>query len=141
MKNKLKVSRFIENNFQTLSNFDVLDECNLELFSGFILELSNKENKNSISRIPEGIYTCVKRNSKKYGDHFHVLDVVGRSYILIHHGNYFDDTKGCLLPGRKLVDIDGDGLKDVTSSKKTMTRLNHFLPKKFELCITNKFDV
>jgi len=139
MKNKLEISRFLEDKYQTLAKFFVLDHCELELFSGYILELPDKDNKTSISRIPQGSYTCVKRNSPKYSDHFHVLDVEKRSYILIHHGNYNTDTRGCLLPGKDLIDINGDGLKDVTSSKKTMAKLNELLPDEFELCIINEF--
>ena len=37
------------------------------------------------------------------------------------------------------VDIDGDGLRDVTHSKKTMNMLNKLLPRTFELSIYNQF--
>ncbi len=57
MKNRLEISRFSEDKHQTLANFFVLDNCELELFSGHILELPDKDNKTSISRIPQGSYT------------------------------------------------------------------------------------
>ena len=136
---RLEVLRFSENEFQTLAKFIVFDDYNCELAQGYILELPDRNNKNSISRINEGVYECVKRNSEKYGDHFHVLNVFDRSYILIHVGNYYTNTRGCLLPGNSLSDINGDGLKDVTGSGVTMKILNDLLPENFELKITNQF--
>ena len=135
---RLEVLRFSENEQQTLSKFIVFDDYNCELAQGFILELPNKNNQTSISRINEGEYDCVKRNSEKYKDHFHVLDVPERSYILIHVGNYHTDTRGCLLPGDSLVDINKDGLKDVVNSGNTMKILNRILPKEFKLIIKNQ---
>ena len=132
---RLEVIRFHEDRFQTLSKFVVIDNYNCELIEGYILELPDNCNQNNISRIPEGEYACVKRNSEKYGDHFHVLDVPNRSYILIHHGNYHTDTRGCLLPGQGLEDINKDGLKDVVKSKSTMKLLNNNLPDVFTLII------
>ena len=139
MSYRLEVLRFYENEYQTLSKFIVLDDYNCELAQGYILELPDRNNQRSIYRIPEGDYTCVKRYSEKYRDHFHVLDVENRDFILIHYGNYYTNTRGCLLVGSGLVDIDGDGLRDVTHSKKTMNMLNKLLPRTFELSIYNQF--
>ena len=136
---RLEVLRFSENEFQTLSKLIVFDDWNCEIAQGYMLELPDKNNQQSISRIYEGEYDCVKRVSEKYGDHFHVLNVDGRSYILIHHGNYHTNTKGCLLPGDGLADINGDGLKDVVNSKNTMEMLNEVLPNEFKLVIKNQF--
>lgn len=135
---KLEVLRFSENDKQSLSKFIVFDDNDCELGEGYILELPDRGNETSISRIPEGEYDCVKRNSEKYGDHFHVLNVCNRSYILIHHGNFYRNTRGCLLPGDGIVDIDNDGLKDVVNSKKTMKMLNELLPEQFKLVIKNQ---
>lgn len=135
----LEVLRFFENDFQTLAKFIVFDDWNCELAQGYILELPDRCNEIKTSRIYEGEYECVKRYSKKYGNHFHVLDVCGRTYILIHHGNYYTDTKGCLLPGDSLSDINDDGLRDVTNSKKTMKMLNDLLSDKFKVVIKNQF--
>tara|TARA_R110000772_G_scaffold1337_2_gene4664 strand:+ start:3283 stop:3699 length:417 start_codon:yes stop_codon:yes gene_type:complete len=135
---KLEIIRFSENSRQTLSKFIVFDDYNCELAQGFMLELPDNNNERRISRINEGEYDCIKRNSKKYDNHFHVLNVVDRSYILIHKGNYNRDTKGCILPGSGLIDIDGDGLLDVVSSVPTMKMLNRILPNKFKLVIKNQ---
>lgn len=108
------------------------------LFDGLVklactLELPWLNNQFQISCIPTGIYTVVKRYSPKYGHHFHILDVPDRDYILGHHGNFFTDILGCVLFGNNHVDINSDGLKDVTSSKAKMKELNSILPDKFKL--------
>ena len=136
----LEIIRFSENSEQTLSKFIVLDSFDCELAQGYILELPDRNNQIGISRIDEGEYECVKRFSEKYNDHFHLLDVPGRTWILIHVGNYNTDTRGCLLPGAGLVDIDGDGLKDVTNSGNTMRMLNEVLPDSFTVVIRNRFQ-
>ncbi len=75
------------------------------------------------------------RTSQKYKRHFHVTNVPGRSYILIHPGNYHTQILGCILPGKSLVDIDGDGYRDVTSSKATLNKLLELAPDGFKLVI------
>lgn len=133
------IIRFSENDTQTLGKFTILDEWNCEVMQGYTLELADRNNQRRISRIYSGEYQVVKRNSPKFKDHFHVLEVPGRDWILIHKGNYHDDTNGCILVGSNLVDIDGDGLKDVTNSGNTMDKLNHILPDEFDLEIINHF--
>jgi hypothetical protein len=135
----LEIIRFSESDKQTLSKFIVFDDYNCELAQGFMLELPDRNNETGVSRINEGEYDCVKRISEKYGNHFHILNVEDRSYILIHVGNYYTNTRGCLLPGDRLVDINNDGLKDVVKSGKTMKMLNELLPEKFKLVIKNQF--
>ena len=120
---------------QTLGEFTIYEDRVKPIFDCKTLELEEDKNARRDDCIPRGTYTVVKRNSPKYGDHFHVIDVPDRSYILIHHGNYNRDILGCILVGRKHVDIDGDGLKDVTASKGTMKDLNKLLPNKFTLKI------
>lgn len=134
-----EVSRFEEDNKQTLSEFTIYNDDCEKVFEGYILELPDNNNERSISRINSGVYECVKRHSAKYGDHFHVLGVLDRDYILIHVGNYHTDTRGCLLPGSNLTDINHDGFRDVISSGPTMGKLNDILPEKFQLTIINNF--
>ena len=99
------------------------------------LELPWRENKRRISCIPTGTYRVIRRKSPKYGQHFHILNVESRSYILIHNANYYFQLLGCIGVGRDHADINGDGLMDITSSRSTMTRLLNLLPKEFELVI------
>lgn len=99
------------------------------------LELPWKENRNRVSCIPKEKYRVIKRWSKKYGWHFHILDVPNRSYILIHHGNYFYDFLGCIGVGEKFAFINKDAHLDITSSKATMKKLLKELPDEFDLII------
>jgi len=104
----------------------------VKLFSFKTLELPWLDNQSRISCIPEGTYTVVVRHSNKYSRHLHITDVEGRSYILIHWGNYAasmnprsgkSDILGCVLVGKAHLDIDGDGIKDITSSKVTFNKI------------------
>ena len=108
------------------------------------LELAWKNNNRKVSCIPKGKYKVRKRTSAKYGEHFHILDVKNRDFILIHHGNYAgslnpktnkSDILGCILVGSGLKDLNNDGILDVTNSKKAMAELLKYLPNEFELNI------
>lgn len=99
-----------------------------EIFSCKTLELPWRNNEQFISRIPPGEYRVVRRESQQYKQHWHVKDVRGRELILIHPGNFKKDSSGCILVGRDIRDIDGDGWRDVTSSKPTMRQLNNVIP-------------
>lgn len=116
---------------QTIGILFVVDELNRIVFDCFTLELPSFGNKKKASNIPVGKYKVVKRNSPKYGNHFHILDVPNRDYILIHQGNYYTQIEGCVLVGKELKDINKDGIKDVTESVNTMKILNDLLPDKF----------
>ena len=133
---KLKLLRTaqtpVKNPQQTEGVLYVIDD-NKIIFDCKTLELPWENNERRISCIPDGNYKCVKRVSKKYGHHWHVLDVENRSLILIHHGNYNRDTLGCILVGKEFKDINKDGLEDVTSSVSTMNKLRKLLPDEFEL--------
>ena len=119
---------------QTLGTLQLLDD-NKEIFSCKTLELPDLDNQKSVSCIPKGIYIVTPRTSPKYGLHFLVNNVINRDAILIHHGNYYTDILGCILVGTSHVDINGDNLKDVTSSKVTLKKLLELAPKGFELTI------
>ncbi len=108
------------------------------------LELKWMDNQRSISCIPEGTYDVVPRYSNKYGNHLHITDVEGRSLILIHWGNYagsinprtgYPDIRGCIMVGTAFMDLDGDGIVDITSSKKTFRELMKVAPDGFILDI------
>lgn len=133
---KAVLTRLAHEKKQTLGEMNFYSDL-LNVFSCKILELPDKDNQNSISRIPVGQYNCVLRWSQKYKWHYHVENVHGRSYILIHFGNYYTNTRGCLLAGTSFADINKDGLRDVTSSKKTMKRMIDIAPDEFQLTIIN----
>ena len=107
------------------------------LFTCKALELPNLRNEPYISRIVAGRYLCKKRHSQKYGWHYHITGVPGRTLILIHPGNYNRDTKGCILLGAEFIDINADGQLDVTSSRKTVAAFEALMPEEFFITITD----
>lgn len=131
---------------QTHGTLTVYDEdSGEEVFKCRTLELPHLDNQRNISCIPEGFYDVVPRTSPKYSNHLHITNVEGRSLILIHWGNYagsinprtgHSDIRGCVLVGKEFVDLDGDGLADITSSKKTFNKLMSVAPDGFVLEIT-----
>lgn len=138
---KGKLVRLVHEEKQTLGRFYLYNELK-EVFSCAVLELPFKDNENNISSICSGVYKAKVRYSNTYGWHYHVLEldgseVEGRSLILIHFGNYYKNTEGCLLFGNNFTDINGDGYRDVTSSKKTMQKLLDIAPDEFKLEISD----
>ena len=102
--------------------------------SGFrcnTLELPYLDNKTGVSCVPAGVYECFKRVSGKNGEVFELRNVVGRSYIQCHAGNYTSQIEGCILVGDSLADINKDGTPDVTNSKNTLSKLLSILPSEF----------
>ena len=99
------IQRFRYRDDQTEGNLYVLDGQNIS-FKCKTLELPWLNNRYRISCIPQGIYNVKKRYSEDYGNHFHIQDVPERDMILIHHGNYKQDTLGCVLVGKKHIDIN-----------------------------------
>ncbi|WP_299755295.1 DUF5675 family protein [uncultured Pontibacter sp.] len=130
----LRIKRQPSDSKQTLGQMEVVRN-DQAVFSCKTLELAWRNNEPQISCIPTGTYQVVKRWSQKYGNHFHVLGVPGRSYILIHVGNYYTEIRGCILVGTTHTDINRDGYRDVTSSKATLNKLLELMPKSFTLTI------
>ncbi|MGV3528067.1 MAG: DUF5675 family protein [Flavisolibacter sp.] len=70
----------------------------------FTIELPWLNNQRRISCIPEGRYRLEKRYSPKFKLHIEVLDVKGRSGILIHPANdALKELKGCIAPVSQLT--------------------------------------
>lgn len=133
----LLIERYSHGPKQTIGRAFVLDEEKFSLYDCYTLELPWKENERNISCIPDGEYQVEKRYSRKFGWHFHITDVEDRKWILIHAGNFYTDIRGCMLVGKDLKEINGDGIMDVTSSRDTMADLLGMLPKKFKLKIVS----
>lgn len=133
---RLILVRTSDNGHQTTGRLIVLGKSDtIAAFS--CLEPAWENNQRNISCIPAGRYVVKKRHHEKFGNHFHVLDVPGRDYILIHAGNYRKNTSGCILPGSGFSDINKDGQIDITQSKTAMAALNKLLPDSFILDVVD----
>lgn len=125
----LEITRLSDDSNQTLGELKVVGHP----FNCKTLELPYRDNKRRVSCIPCGVYNVVKRVSKKYGNHFHILNVENRDYILIHAANFVRQLLGCVAVGDSFKDIDNNGLKDVTNSKATLKKLLSIMPNEFKI--------
>ena len=72
----------------------------------------------SKTAIPFGYYKVELHDSPKFGRIVPILrDVEGFTYVLIHWGNYIEDTDGCILVGT------GRRGNAITDSRKAFNRL------------------
>lgn len=131
---------------QTHGTLTVYDEdTNEQVFKCRTLELPDLNNQRNVSCIPEGHYDVSPVYSQTFGSIYSVEDVSGRSLIRIHQGNYagsmnprtgHSDIRGCILVGKAFIDISGDGIADITSSKATLKELMKVAPDGFVLEVT-----
>lgn len=81
--------------------------CNGQLFLGKeqiceTIELPWRNNKRSISCVPEGRYRLVRRYQHQRGDHLMLAHVPQRELILIHPANFaLRELQGCIAPVTK----------------------------------------
>jgi hypothetical protein len=114
---------------QTLGKlFAVTDK---DIFRCRTLELPWLDNEPWISCIPEGVYNVsVLQESPKFNyPHLLIHNVPRRTDIKIHRGNFKRDITGCILVGKNFIDIDSDGLVDVTHSTDTLSKMMFMIPK------------
>jgi len=131
---KAVITRLQDGGKQTLGEFNIYDGVK-KLFSCMTLEPPDKDNQKNISCIPRGTYLVKRYKSKRFGIAFKLQHVPKRSAIVIHGGNFFDDTKGCIVVGKYFFDLNKDGLLDVADSRNTMDYLRNILPSVFYLQI------
>jgi len=120
------LNRLYDDGTRTLGRLIVYDGLD-SVCETVTLEPPWKQNERNVSCIPIGRYTLKPRRTAKFGDHYHVTDVHGRSWILFHVGNFPHNTSGCVLIGSHFVDFDGDGRMDIGESKKAFERLRKTL--------------
>lgn len=98
------------------------------------LELPYRDNKKNQSCIPKGSYPCnylPRSASGKYRSVYHVRNVQDRSGILIHAGNVPDQTKGCVLIGKRRGWLAG--VPAVLNSRSALNDFVDLMDDKFEL--------
>ena len=83
------------------------------------------DNKPNISCIPAGIYGLKPFSGNKYKDVYQIMDVPGRTYILMHIGNIERNTNGCVLSGSYYGELAGEPA--VLNSGKAMGILRDLL--------------
>lgn len=107
--------------------------------AGFMLEPAGPGGATGRLRIPAGLYALELKplGTSKFdmranalmstagGRHLgmiRLVDVPGRSEVLIHWGNYWSDTEACLLPGAGRM-TGWDGSLAVSASRDTYQRV------------------
>ena len=106
-------------------------------------------NRRSESCIPLGDYLCYRcssspdydfKDSPRFGDTFQVFDVEGRSKILFHKGNRFQDTHGCIIVAEQFGSLGGQEavLDSAAGYGEFMALLRH--DTEFSLSITDHFS-
>ena len=140
---KVLIERFWQNENQTEGMVRILNDTYKVLLKGYCIELPDRDNEKNISRIPSKIYKARKRWSQKFSWHIELLDVPNRSYILIHSGNYFTQTEGCILVGSELKDINADFNVDAINSRVFLNKMLEILPDNdlFEVIIIDDIGV
>lgn len=95
------------------------------------LELPWKQNRQSVSCIPTGIYPCRKILSPSLGECFEIMEVPNRTYVRGHKANFTRQILGCIAFGMYHADLDNDGILDVARSKDAFDGLMAVLPDEF----------
>jgi len=131
----MKIVREPDNGVQTIGKMTLLDEWGHPFYEVDTLELPEKDNEYGKSCIPKGEYEVVKHSSPHYAKCFWIHNVDGRSEILIHYGNHFFNSRGCILVGQGRGDINKDGQDDILDSQNTLAKIYEMMPNKFKLII------
>lgn len=92
-------------------------------FSCYTIEQPWRNNLEGHSCIPSGTYTCKRGQFPKHGDAFEVMNVPGRTAILIHSGNVASNFEGCIGLGDSIsaLNLDGQFEWAVLNSVKTVS--------------------
>lgn len=121
---------------QTTGILHVVDGTEI-LFTCYTLELPWRKNMRGVSCVPPGKYALVKEYSPKFKEMLYELkNVPGRSECKFHTANYVNQLNGCIAPGRSYFDLNGDGILDITNSRKTLNALHEALADITETQIT-----
>lgn len=134
----LELERKNDNGVQTIGILKVKNSSGQILLQFDTLELPYRQNQRQISCIPDGTYVINPHLSFRFGRCFELQNVPNRSNILIHKGNFNKDTKGCILIGYGVRDINNDYQLDVTNSALAMKQLRNTLTSTTTIRITSK---
>lgn len=105
----------------TLGKCYIKNEVEEVKYIGNSLERAWKDNENNESCIPEGEYDLVLEYSPRFKKNlWEIYGVPNRAECKFHAANYWYELNGCIALGINRIDINKDGVNDVTSSKATM---------------------
>jgi len=104
----------------------------------YTLEPPFLDNKKNESCIPTGTYGLVPYDSSRLGKCFLVKDVPNRTDILIHVGNFIDETTGCILVGTGVWKWRERNGSQLLNSRDAMNFLLSIIIKPIVLHISNK---
>lgn len=133
MSNELVLERF---NYGPDGTFGKLKFPNGEVF--WTVERPWLGNKAYESCIPDGVYTLEKRYSPvvksssggEFDEGYEITDVDGRTYIMIHVGNWVGDVVGCVAVGTRygiMRDREGNWSNAVASSRDAFRKVMELL--------------
>jgi hypothetical protein len=97
------------------------------------LELPWLDNQPDISCIPTGTYHCEQFESPEHGQVWQVMNVLDRSDVLLHEGNYLSNTKGCILCAFQFA----GNAPAILTSDLAIAFLRNTLPSEFDLIIVD----
>ena len=131
--------RFKEDAKGTLSAFNIPGTNT----SGFLLEPPGPSTteRNQDKRIPEGTYNLAKNPGSEFPNSFRLFnkDLPFDRAVLIHSGNFVNDTRACLLPGSTFgiakmgeskVTLENAGYLRTYHSQPTLNDINNFITQK-----------
>ena len=132
----MKKLRLIRNGYPKHCTQGILRDEESKQIIMVTLELPWVNNSRSVSCIPSGVYSVKKYSSTKYKDAFHITGVQDRSYILIHAGNTYKHTQGCVLVGTSFGELRG--IPAVLGSQAALNRLRKYVgDDDFSLIVCN----
>lgn len=140
MARVIMLDRLLMTSTFTLGKMVVTGDHGIELFECISLELPWRGNQPRTSCVPEGRYPMKLEWSPSFrANLWELKDVPGRDEVKIHAANYVTQLRGCIAPGLKAVDINGDGTLDISSSRVAFVRLMAAIgaTRKAEIIIRN----
>ena len=107
----IQLNRFVKDNAATLGKLTYGDH------TYYTVERPWRDNRPFVSCIPDGEYKMRRVNSPKFGeDMWEIVDVPGRTHILLHVANGPGNVMGCIGLGQTIY----PNLKGVGSSRKAI---------------------
>ncbi|MBH2024466.1 MAG: hypothetical protein I8H78_08660 [Flavobacteriales bacterium] len=102
------------------------------------IELPWRNNQPRVSCIPEGKYRLRRRHSPRFREHFEIMDVKDRKYILFHAGNDAGkELRGCIAPVLQHTG-EGKGSSSRAALERMKDRLYPFLDNGHHITLTIK---